>query len=205
MGIARDPTVNLLPTRRIFEPATDRVAGCRQRDSLDVSLGQPDYSVDQTGWRPQTKPIRGPAELGVLGVLQAEHNLLVRLRSFANAMNLRLIVDSQRLLSSQLIPYAERVDPALAERWRARTATYSRIQRGLRDVGGRLGNGAGATAEAANAVSRMKALPTGTVIGPRMLGGFLTLFRRIDARVSDVLEAGVERGALVQRVTVLGW
>jgi hypothetical protein len=73
--------------------------------ALDVSLGQPDYSVDHTGWRPRTKPILGPAKPGVLGVLQAEHNLLVRVKSLPNAMNLRLIVDSQRLLTSQLIPY----------------------------------------------------------------------------------------------------
>jgi hypothetical protein len=135
-------------------------------------------------------------------VLQAEHNLLVRLKSCPSAMNLRLIVDSQRVLTSQLVPYAERVDPKLAEQWRARTATYSRIQRELRNVGGKLGNGAGATAEAANAVSRMKSLPSATVIEPRMLGGFQTLFRRIDERISDVLEAGVERGAFAQRVTV---
>ncbi len=154
------------------------------------------------GWRPRTKPIRGPAKPGILGVLQAEHNLLVRLSSLPNAMNLRLIVDSQRLLTAQLIPYAERVDPDLAEQWRARTATYSRIQRELRNIGGRLGNGAGATAEAGNAVSRMKALPSATVIEPRMLGGFQTLFRRVDERISDVLETGVERGAFVQRVTL---
>jgi hypothetical protein len=48
----------------------------------------------------------------------------------------------------------------------------------------------------------MKALSSSTVIEPRMLGGFQTLFRRIDERISDVLEAGVERGAFVQRVTV---
>jgi hypothetical protein len=179
----------------------DRLGWAALATALDVSLGQPDYSVDQTGWRPRTKPIRGPAKPGILGVLQAEHNLLVRLKSFPNAMNLRLIVDSQRLLTSQLIPYAERVDPELAEQWRARTATYARILRELRNVGGRLGNGAGATAEAANAVSRTKALRSDTVIEPRMLGGFQTLFR-IDERISDVLEAGVERGAFVQRVTL---
>ena len=98
----------------------DRLGWAALATALDVSLGQPDYSVDQTGWRPRTKPIRGPAKPGVLGVLQAEHNLLVRLKSFPNAMNLRLIVDSQRLLTRQLVPYAERVDPELAEQWRAR-------------------------------------------------------------------------------------
>ena len=180
----------------------DRLGWAALATALDVSLGQPDFSVDQTGWRPRTKPIRGPAKPGVLGVLQAEHNLVVRLKSFPNAMNLRLIVDSQRLLTSHLIPYAERVDPELAEQWRIRIATYSRIQRELRNVGGRLGNGAAATYEAASAVSRVAALPSETVIEPRMLGGFHNLFHRLDTRIADILEAGVERGAFVQRVTV---
>lgn len=180
----------------------DRLGWAALATALDVSLGQPDFSVDQTGWRPRTKPIRGSAKPGVLGVLQAEHNLLVRLKSFPNAMNLRLIVDSQRLLTRRLVPYAERVDPGLAVRWRARTATYERIQRELRNVGGRMGNGGAATAEAANAVSRMKSLSAGTIIEPRMLGGFQTLFQRLDARITDILETGVERGAYVQRVSV---
>jgi hypothetical protein len=189
-------------------PEWESLAGCDRlglaalATALDVSLGQPDYSVDQTGWRPRTKPIRGPAKPGILGVLQAEHNLLVRLKTFPNAMNLRLIVDSQRLLTTALIPYAQRIDPDLADKWRERAATYSQIQRELRNLGGRLGNGAAATAEAANAVGRMKALSPEAVLEPRMLGGFQTLFRRIDDRISDVLETGVERGAFVQRVTV---
>ena len=181
---------------------SDRLGWAALATALDVSLGQPDYSVDQTGWRPRTKPIRGPAKPGVLGVLQAEHNLLVRLRAFPNAMNLRLIVDSERVLTTALIPFAQRIDPKLADGWRGRAATYSQIQQELRNVGGRLGNGAAATVEASNAVSRVKALAPDTVIEPRMLAGFQTLFNRLDTRIADVLEAGVERGAFVRRVTV---
>ena len=189
-------------------PEWESLAGCDRlgwaalATALDVSLGQPDYSVDQTGWRPRTKPIRRPAKPGILGVLQAEHNLLVRLKTFPNAMNLRLIVDSQRLLTTALIPYAQRIDPELAGRWRERAATYSQIQRELRNIGGRLGNGAAATAEAANAVGRTKAVPADAVLEPRMLGGFNALFDRLDSRITDILETGVERGAFVQRVTV---
>lgn len=189
-------------------PGWEPIAGCDRlgwaalATALDVSLGQPDYSVDQTGWRPRTKPIAGPAKPGVLGVLQAEHNLVVRLASFPDAMNLRLVVDSQRLLSAGLVPYAQRIDPDLAGQWAARAETYSRIQRALRNIGGRLGNGTAAAGEAANAVSRLKALRPDTVIEPRMLGGFQTLFRRVDSRITDILESGVERGAFVQRVTV---
>ncbi|MEP9362206.1 hypothetical protein ABLE68_04500 [Nocardioides sp. CN2-186] len=180
----------------------DRIGWAALATALDVSLGQPDYSVDQTGWRPRTKAIGGPAKPGVLGVLQAVHNLLVRLESFPDAMNLRLVVDSQRLLSAGLVPYAERIDPHLARQWGARAETYSRIQRELRNIGGQLGNGSGAAGEAANAVGRLKALHPETVIEPRMLGGFHALFRRIDSRIIDILESGVERGAFVQRVTV---
>lgn len=180
----------------------ERLGWASLATALDISLGQPDYSVDQTGWRPRTKPIRGPAKPGVLGVLQAEHNLLVRLKSFPNAMNLRLIVDSQRLLSTALVPYVERVDPAFAGRWQARAATYTKIQRELRNIGGHLGHGTAATIEAANAVSRMKALPADTVLEPRILGGFQTLFNQLDTRIADLLEEGVDRGAFVQRVIV---
>ena len=92
------------------------------------------------------------------GVLQPEHKLLVRLASFRDEMNLRLLVDSQRLLSAGLVPYVQRIDLDLAGQWGARAETYSRIQRELRNVGGRLGNGTAAAGEAANVVSRLKAL-----------------------------------------------
>ncbi|NYE38617.1 hypothetical protein F4692_003767 [Nocardioides cavernae] len=198
----------VLDRRYRSTPGWEPLAGCDRlgwaalATALDVSLGQPDYSVDQTGWRPRTKPIGGPAKPGVLGVLQAEHNLLVRLASFPDAMNLRLVVDSQRLLSAGLVPYAKRIDPNLAGEWGTRAETYSRIQRELLNIGGRLGNGTAAAGEAANAVSRLKALRPEAVIEPRMLGGFQTLFRGVDSRITDVLESGVERGAFVQRVTV---
>lgn len=180
----------------------DRLGWASLATALDVSLGQPDYSVDQTGWRPRTKPIPGPGKPGALGVLQAEHNILVTLRSFPNAMNLRLIVDSQRLLTTALSPYAQRIDPDLADRWRARAATYTQLQRDLRNIGGHLGDGAAATAEAANAVSRMKSLPADAILEPRILGGFQALFARLDARITDILETGVERRVFVQRVTL---
>jgi hypothetical protein len=170
--------------------------------ALDVNLGQPDYTVDSTGWRPKTKPIEGPAKPGILGVLQAEHNLSVRLKSSPNATNLRLIVDSQRLLSDRLAPLAARIDDGLAQRCEARAATYSRIQRQLRDIGGRLGEGGLAAAEGANAVARLAAIPPGTIIEPRVLSGFQTLFDKIDSRIADIVESGIERGAFVKRVTV---
>jgi hypothetical protein len=170
--------------------------------ALDVSLGQPDYSIDQKGWRPKTKPIAGPAKPGILGVLQAEHNLVVRLKSFPNAVNLRLIVDSQRLLSSRLAPFAARIDIRLAERWEARASTYALVQQQLRDIGGTLGKGELTAAEGANAVSRLRALPADTIVEPNVLGGFQQLFDMLDSRIADIVEDGVARGAYLQRVTV---
>jgi hypothetical protein len=168
--------------------------------ALDTGLGQPDYSIDQAGWRPRTKILRGPARPGILGVLQAQHNLLVRLKSFPDAMNLRLIVDSQRQMSSQLAPFAGRIDPRVAERWTARATTYALIQQQLRNIGGRLGTGGSAVAEAANATARLGALPADTIVEPRVLAGFQTLFDGLDHRIADIVEDGIDHGAFVDRI-----
>lgn len=170
--------------------------------AMDVGLGQPDYSVDQAGWRPRVKTIRGPARPGILGVLQAEHNLLVRLKPFPHALNLRRVVDSQRLLSPALARLIAPVAPEVADNWVARGETYGLIQKQLRDLGGSLGAGAHAAAEGANAVSRLHHVPHDSVLEPRLISAFQMLFNRIDDRICDVIEKGVRRGAFVQRVTV---
>jgi len=170
--------------------------------ALDVNLRQPDYTVDELGWRPKTKIIEGPVKEGILGVLQAEHNLIVRMKSFPNATNLRYIIDSQRLLSRRLVPFAARIDPRLAEVWSDRADTYATLQQQFRRIGGRLGKGGYAAAEGANAVSRIKALPTDTVVEPRVLGGFQLLFNKLDRRIADVIEDGIDRCAFLHRVTL---
>jgi hypothetical protein len=170
--------------------------------ALDVNLGQPDYTVDELGWRPKTKVIEGPAKEGMLGVLQAEHNLVVRMKSFPNATNLRYVIDSQRLLSRRLVPFAARIDRRLADRWSERADTYAALQQQFRRIGGRVGKGGYAAAEGANAVSRVKALPADTIVEPRVLGGFQLLFNKLDRRIADVIEDGIDRCALFQRVTL---
>ena len=171
--------------------------------ALDVNLGQPDYTVDHLGWRPKTKVITGPARPGILGVLQAEHNLVVRMKSVPNATNLRLIVDSQRLVSAHLVPYAARIDrtprramgrtrrdllrhPAGAPRDR-RAARKGRTRRGRRRERRQPAEGAARrTRSSSRACS----------------SGFQMLFSRLDDRIADVIEDGVERGAFVKRVTL---
>jgi hypothetical protein len=80
--------------------------------------------------------------------------------------------------------------------------SYSLIQQQLRDLGGLLGTGGLAAAEAATAVSRLKAIKPDTIVEPRILGGFHMLFGRIDHRIADIAEEGIERGAFAQRVTL---
>jgi hypothetical protein len=147
------------------------------------------------------KPIAGPAKPGVLGVLQAEHNLLVRLGTQPSALNLRRVVDSQRIVSDQLVPFAARIDERLARRWAERAATYSLIQQQLRCLGGQLGGGRPAVAEAANAMARLRALPRDTIIEPRILTAFQTVLTRLDGRIADIVEDGIQRGAYLRRLT----
>lgn len=170
--------------------------------ALDVNLGQPDYAVDHLGWRPKTKVITGPARPGILGVLQAQHNLVIRMKSAPNATNLRLVVDSQRLVSAHLAPHAARIDERLAGRWAERAETYSVVQKQLREIGGLLGKGGLAVAEGANAVARLMALPHDTIVEPRVLSGFQLLFNRLDKRIADIIEDGIEQGAFFKRVTL---
>lgn len=63
----------------------DRLGWSALGCGLDASLDPPDYSVDVRGWRPPTKPVLGPFNPGLLGVLQAEHNLVMRMQSFPSA------------------------------------------------------------------------------------------------------------------------
>lgn len=184
--------------RHLSQPA--RLGWATLAAALDVNLGQPDYTVDRLGWRPRAKPISGPTKPGILGVLQAEHNAVARASALPSMASLRYLVDSQRLLSHHLVPIAARVDPRLADRWQARATTYRNIQRELRSLGGILGTGTSAATEGANAVARIRALPSDLLVEPRILGGFQLLFGRLDTRVADIFERSIERGVLFERI-----
>jgi len=192
--------LNIPGWERLTEPG--RLGWAALATALDVSLGHPDYSVDSTGWRPRTHALRVGPQNGILGVLQAGHDLLVRLKSFPTAMNLRLIVDSQQRLSGRLANLVERTDAPRAAAWRARAATYSLIKQHLRNVAGRIGKGGPAVAEAANATARLRALPPETIVEPRVAAGFQTIFDGIDPRIADIIETGIDRCAYLQRVQV---
>jgi hypothetical protein len=180
----------------------DRLGWAALACALDASLDPPDYSIDMRGWRPKTKVITGPAKPGLLGVLQAEHNLTIRMHAFPSAMNLRLVVDSQRLLSGGLATRVHKIEPALGEAWRDREQTYNDLQRELRNIGGNVGVGRLAVAEGANAWNRLKALRPDASLDPRIVHSFTTLFTTLDARIADVVEEGIQRHSYCLRVMV---
>lgn len=201
--VVLDPRYATIPGWERLHRA-DRLGWAALACALDASLDPPDYSIDMRGWRPKTKVITGLARPGLLGVLQAEHNLTIRMQAFPSAMNLRLVVDSQRLLSGGLATRVEKVEPALHEAWREREQTYDDLQRELRNIGGNVGVGGLAVAEGANAWKRLKALPPDDHMDPRILHSFTKLFTTLDARIAGVVEAGLHRRAYFLRVKVPG-
>lgn len=110
--------------------------------------GDPDYTVDNRGWKPPPQPIEGPGLPGIPGVLQAQHNLLIHLAKFPDAPSLRVVMDSQRVVSLQAAKRLGQTDPALAARWQRRGDVYGRLVHETRDIGGMVGNGEPATSQA---------------------------------------------------------
>jgi hypothetical protein len=151
----------------------------------------PDYSVDHKGWRPPPATIDGGPLPGIGGVLQAEYNMLVHLSSFPNALNLRRVMDGQRILSHEAARRAPSVAPELIEKWYDREQTYKKLIDETRDVGGLVGRGGSAAAEAANAVGRLRHIHVDEITTPEPLRDLDKLFIRIDARVAAIIEQGV--------------
>lgn len=172
----------------------------RERGRLDhaaqvcgafAGYDEPDYSVDHKGWRPPPATIDGGPLPGIGGVLQAEHNMLVHLSSFPTALNLRRVLDGQRILSHEAARRAQNVAPELIEKWLDREQTYRKLIDETRDVGGLVGNGGSAAAEAANAVGRLRHVHVDEMSTPEPLRDLDKLFTRVDARVAAIIEQGV--------------
>jgi hypothetical protein len=151
----------------------------------------PDYSVDHKGWRPPPATIDGGPLPGIGGVLQAEHNMLVHLASFPNALNLRRVMDGQRILSHEAARRASHVAPDLIEKWLEREQAYKKLIDETRDVGGPVGSGGSAAAEAANAVDRLRRVHVDEITTPEPLRDLDRLFIRTDVRVAAIIEQGV--------------
>ena len=156
-----------------------------------AAVVQPDYSVDQRGWRAPSATIDGGPLPGLAGVLQAEHNMLVLMTHVPNALNLRRILNSQRILSHEAARRAANAAPELVERWLVREETYKRLGDEMRNVGGLVGNAGPAAAEAANAVGRLRHLKAGELIGAASVQDLDKVFARVDVRVAAIIEQGV--------------
>jgi len=168
--------------------------------AFDANLAQPDYAIDHRGWRPATSHLHGAVRPGLLGVLQAENNLLVGLRTSPTALNLRRIVDSQRQISHRLADLTAGIHPTCADRWLEREHTYAELTHQLRDIGGLTGGGGAAAGEGANAIDRLNALPDEVTPGGRLVVGFTTVFRAIDQRLAEVLESAMASNRVYERI-----
>lgn len=177
-----------------------RLGRAAEACSAFTGPGDPDYTVDHRGWLPPPTIIDGPAMPGLPGVLQAEHNLLIHLTKLPTARNLRLILDSQRVLSHESSLRVRNFAPELADKWEARTKTYTALVRASRDLGGHLGTGELAAAEGANAIGRLQHIPRAAVDASKPLRHLDRLFARVDDRVSDIIEHGANERLYFLRV-----
>ena len=153
--------------------------------ALDSSLEPPSYAIDALGWRAPTNVMPGPARPGLLGVLQAERNLAVRLRPLPSAINLRRIVHSQQVLSGGIAELAANIDTGLRDQCLTRQQTYADLQRELRDVGSLIGTGELAVADSADVIGRLRALRPDVDRDLRVLRAFTTLFDKIDTQIAE--------------------
>lgn len=124
-----------------------------------------DDSVDSEGWRPRTRSVPGPLPPGFAGVIQGTRNLLAALDEVPSTRNFRIVLESQRIVSTAAAAAVAPTDPSLAAVWRERAQTFRNLVVRTRDVGGNLGDGRNAASRAAvlaRRVQRLAAdLPTG--------------------------------------------
>jgi hypothetical protein len=135
--------------------------------------------------------IDGPDPGGFAGVIQTEQNLLIHLTRFPHAHGLRLVIDSQRVLSHQLAVRVRADFPTISNRWAARAATYTRLAQECRNVAGLVGDGRNASAGGSILLSRLRNVPSSQPLAPEHAKSLMRLFNRIDARVSEIIEKGI--------------
>jgi hypothetical protein len=159
--------------------------------SVFASNGERDYTIDLRGWQPPPARIEGPALPGLGGVLQAQHNLLVGLGEFPNALNLRRIVHSQTHLSREAARRCPEVAPELIERFLEREQTYKVLLRKSRNFGGLVGNGGQAAADSKNAADRIQNVPVTDIDSADQVRHVDRLFQQTDARIAATIEHGI--------------
>lgn len=166
--------------------------------------GDPDYSVDRRGWKPPARPIEGPGLPGITGVLQAQHNLLLHLIKFPDAQSLRVVMDSQRIVSLEAARRLNESNPELATPWQRRADTYGRLVHQTRDVGGLYGKGGLAAGQGSVAAARMQTLPADGLGDAGQVRRLIRISAGIDERVCTAVELGIKERLYFQRVIVPG-
>lgn len=73
-----------------------------------MHLGQEHVADYTIGWRPRAKLVRGAVRPGILGVFQAEHNLLVRFHAFPHVANLAIAQPTTLRLTGGRRPFGDR-------------------------------------------------------------------------------------------------
>lgn len=186
-----------------WEPITDAhwVGRAAVVCAAHAGYSEPDYSIDHRGWRPPVQLVDGPALPGLDGVLQAENNLLVHLRHQPDAYRLRLILDSQRIVSVRAAAISESsgAPAALVERWRHRSQTYTMLINQTRNLRGLVGTGQ-AAGQGALAAARIRDLPATARVRPQQVRHLDALFTHIDRRIAETIAAGAGDRSYLMRV-----
>ena len=167
-----------------------------------AGTGRLDYVVDLRGWKPAPRLIGGPGLPGAAGVLQAQHNLLVHLNSFPDATSLRVVLDSQRVVSRETARRVAPHDQALAATWEQRAETDGRLVRETRDLGGAVGNGGSAAGQGSIAATRTQKLPADGLADLKQVERLARVSAGIDARVCKVIEHGIMERLYFQRTSL---
>jgi hypothetical protein len=162
---------------------------------------EPDYAVDRQGWQPAPQPLDGPAMSGLAGVMQAQYNLLLSLDELPDARSLRVVLDSQRVVTHEVALHLGESVPDLASKWATRKDTYIKLVRETRDLGGLLGRSeaAGHGSVAASRAQKLDHEPLGDTKPLRQVD---RLFTRIDQRICAAIEHGVRERLYFIRVPI---
>lgn len=160
---------------------------------------EPDYTVDRLGWRPAPQPLEGPAMPGLAGVMQAQYNLLLHLGEHPDAHSLRIVMDSQRVVSHEAAARISDIEPDLAAKWTARKEVYVKLVGETRDLGGLLGRGE-AAGHGSIAATRAQKLDREPQTETTQLHQLDRLFAHIDERVCAHVEHGSKERLYFVRV-----
>jgi hypothetical protein len=181
-----------------------RLARAAEACATYSRYSDPSYSIDHLGWAPPVQLVDGPALPGIAGVLQAQHNLRIHLRTIPNAHSLRVVLDSQRCLSHEAARRLTVSDPPRAARWAQRGLTYARLVQQTRDIGGNVGTGGLAAGQGSIAASRIQQLRHDALTDPTHTRQLERISADIDERVAHALRYGITQRLYFQRANVLG-